>query len=91
MLVIQCKKKIFDLRVLSRDFQNELIIHLGEKICTSLIALRLLFSGVTKLSLLVNSSIIFFKILRKSLGIVSSFMKLATIFAKTEGNVFTDL
>ena len=49
------QEKIFDLRVLSRDFQNELIIHLGE--CTSLIASRLLFSGVTKLSSLVNSSI----------------------------------
>ena len=84
------QERIFDLRVLSRDFQNELII-LGKKTRTSLIALRLLFSGVTKLSLLVNSSIFFFKILRKSLGIVSSFMKLATIFTKTEGNVFTDL
>ena len=48
---------MFDLSVLSRDFQNELIIHLGEKTCTSLIASHLLFPEVTKLSLLANSSI----------------------------------
>ena len=61
------QEKIFDVRVLTRDFQNELIIHLGEKTCTSLIASRLLFSRVTKLSLLVNPSIFFFfEILRKN-------------------------